>query len=125
MKVSLKPWGNERYKSGVTSLNEGYPDWEGHSNTFSFDYPGALPKVNPLIRITIKPERSFLSIIKPALGEVQVPLRKLEIVPNRYHDNWYVIYKDGKKTEGQVRVSFMFSPDVNRKTVSGKNWLYS
>ena len=114
----MKPWGNERFKSAVTSLNDGYPDWEGHNNTFSFEYPGALPKVNPLIRITIKSERSFLSIIKPVLGEVQVPLRKLEIVANRYHDNWYTLYKDSKKTAGKVRVSFMFSPDLNNSQVS-------
>ena len=111
MKISLKPWGNERYKSGITSLNEGNPDWEGYNNTFSFDYPGALPKVNPLIRITIKPERGFFSVMKPALGEVQVPLKELDIVPHRYHDAWYAIYKDGKITKGEVRVSFMFSPE--------------
>lgn len=100
-------------------MNDGFPDWQGHDNTFSFDYPGALPKVNPLIRITIKPIKTFFSLMRPAIGEVQVPLRKLDIVPNRYHDSWYDVYKDGKKTAGQVRVSFMFSPDMSRTKVLG------
>ena len=100
-------------------MNNGNPDWENKNNTFSFDYPGALPKVNPLIRITIKPQHSILGLIKPPLGEVTVPLKELEIFPNRYHDEWYFIYKDGKKTNGKVRVSFMFSPDGNSSEVTG------
>ena len=74
--MTLLPWGNERYSTSSTPLNEGYPDWEGHSNSLSFDYPGALPKVNPMNRITIKCERSLLSLKKTVLGVVQVPLRK-------------------------------------------------
>lgn len=71
-KVSLLPWANERFHTASTSFNDGHPDWEGHSNTFSFEYPGALPKVNPLISISIKCERTVFSLKKTVLGEAQV-----------------------------------------------------
>lgn len=73
--------------------------------------------MNPLIRITIKCERSFLALKKVALGVVQVPLRKLLIEPNQYNDNWYSVFRNGKKTEGKVRVSFMLCPDKTQKNV--------
>ena len=94
-KISLLPWAKERFRTALTPFNDGFPDWEGHSNTFSFEYPGALPKVN---------------LKKVTLGIVQVPLRKLEIQANKYNDSWYPLYRDGKRTGGQVRVSFMLCP---------------
>lgn len=112
----MLPWGNERYSTSSTSLNDGYPDWEGHSNSLSFDYPGALPKVNPMIRIVIKCERSVLALKKTVLGVVQVPLRNYLVATNQYNDNWYPVYKNGAKTEGKVRVSFMFCPDPTKSS---------
>ena len=121
--MTLLPWGNERYSTSSTPLNEGYPDWEGHSNSLSFDYPGALPKVNPMIRIPIKCERSLLSGKKTVLGVVQVPLRKFLVAINQYNDNWYPVFKNGAKTDGKVRVSFMFCPDPTKTSGTPSGFL--
>ena len=118
--MSLLPWAKERFRTAITSLNGGFPDWEDHSNTFSFEYPGALPTVNPLISVSLKVERSMFSLKKVVLGVAQVPLRKLEIQPNKYNDYWYPLYRDGKRTGARVRVSFMLCPSDNKSDLSDR-----
>ena len=66
--------------------------------------------MNPLISVSLKVERSVFSLKKVVLGVAQVPLRKLEIQPNKYNDHWYPLYRDGKRTGARVRVSFMLCP---------------
>ena len=117
--MCLLPWGTETYRTSATAANEGFPDWDGHNNTFSLEYPGALPKVNPILRVSIKCERSLLSLKRQSLGVAQISLRQLQIEPNKYNDNWYPLYRDGKITEARVRVSFMFCPAALPKDQQG------
>ena len=85
---------------------------------FSLQYPGALPKVNPILRISVKTE-GMLFRKKQHIGVAQISLRSLTIEPNKYNDDWYSLYRDGIKTDAKIRVSFMFSPMVLSKDLRG------
>ena len=120
-KLSLLPWGEEIFHTDLASANDGYPDWDGHNNMFSLQYPGALPKVNPILRVSVKTEGQLFRK-KQHLGVAQISLRRLAIEPNKYNDDWYALYRDGIKTDAKIRVSFMFCPTVLSKDLRGSRF---